>query len=133
MNRRDDMTRYLSVVDEAYRATVEEQDDTAVWFTHAIKNAGAEVALLLQGDAVAYAQPGQDASGLRFGTREVRVPPRLDDDLREVMAKGVAVHVVSDDADERGLPEGGLLPGVQRVSRAHVARLIAEYDRVIYW
>jgi hypothetical protein len=127
------MARYLSIVQTAYRATVEEQDDTAVWFTHAMKGAGAEVALLLRGDAVCYAQPGHDASGLRFGTREVRVPPRLDDDLRAVLDKGVPVYLVKEDAAERGLLEGGLLAGVRPVSRAHLASLLAEYDRVVHW
>ncbi len=127
------MPRYLSVVEEPYRATVEEQDDTAIWFTHAIRNAGAEVTLLLRGDAVNYAIPGQDASGLRFGAREVRLAPRIDHDLAAVMGRGVAVYVVAEDAADRGLPEGGLLPGVQRVSRAHLARLFADHERVLHW
>jgi hypothetical protein len=29
------MAKYLSIIDSAGRATIEEQDDTAVWFTHA--------------------------------------------------------------------------------------------------
>ena len=127
------MPRYLSVVEEPYRATVEEQDDTAVWFTHAIRNAGAEVTLLLRGDAVSYAMPGQDASGLRFGAREVRMAPEIDHDLAAVMGRGVAVYVVAEDAADRGLPEGGLLPGVQRVARAQLARLFADHERVLHW
>lgn len=127
------MARYLSIVEEPYRATMEEQDDTAVWFTHAIRNAGAEVSLLLRGDAVNYAAPGQDARGLRFGAREVRQAPALDHDLAALMGRGTAVYVVSEDAAERGLPEGALLTGVQRVSRTHLARLVAEHDRVLHW
>ena len=124
--------RCLAIVDEAYRATVEEQDDTAVWFTHAIRKAGADVGLLLMGDAVCYAQPAQDASGLRFGSREVRVPPKLDEDIAALMAAGCPVYVVADDAAERGLPET-TLAGVRRVPRTAVGSLIAEHDRVIRW
>jgi sulfur relay (sulfurtransferase) DsrF/TusC family protein len=127
------MARYLSIIATAYRATVEEQDDTALWFTHAMKNAGAQVAVLLKGDAVGYTQAGQDARGLRFGTREVRVPPELDRDLEAAMAKGIPVYVVGDDLAERGIAEGSLLAGIQRLSRDQLARFVADHDRVLYW
>jgi len=127
------MARYLSVVEGAYRATIEEQDDTGLWFTHAIKNAGAEVAVLLRGDSVSYAQRGQDAAGLRFGAHAVKVPPELHKDLEAMMAKGIPVHVVADDLTQRGIPKGALLAGITPVSRAQVATLLAEYDRVLHW
>ena len=68
------MAKYLSIIDTAGRATIEEQDDTAVWFSHAMKNGGADVSILLRGDAVLYAQLNQDAKGLRFGARAVKGP-----------------------------------------------------------
>src|SRR5882724_2501522 len=63
---------YLSIIDGAYRATIEEQDDTALWFTHAMKNGGADVSILLRGDAVNYGLQNQSAQGLRFGNRSVK-------------------------------------------------------------
>jgi len=127
------MARYLSVVENAYRATVEEQDDTAVWFTHAMRNGGAEAALLLRGDAVNYALEGQDARGLRFGTRPVTVAPELDRDLAAMTAKKIPVYVVTEDCAERGIPVDKLLPGLGLVSRNALAKLFDNYDRILHW
>jgi hypothetical protein len=127
------MARYLSVVETAYRATVEEQDDTGVWFTRAIQGAGAEVALLLCGDGVSYAQRGHNAGGLRFGTREVRIPPELDRDLEAMVGRGTRVYVVKEDLAARGIPDDLLLSGLNRIARSQVARIFADHDRVLYW
>src|SRR5512144_776010 len=69
--------KVLQVVDTAYRATLEEQDDTIIWLTHAMRGAQAELDLLLSGNAVNYALVGQDASGLAFGEWRQTQPPRL--------------------------------------------------------
>ncbi len=95
--------RILQVAEGAYRATIEEQDDTVVWFTQAIKGGGADVTVLLRGHAVNYAVKGQDASGLAFGDRKQTQPPDLSGDLVRMIAKGVNVYAVSDDLVARGL------------------------------
>jgi sulfur relay (sulfurtransferase) DsrF/TusC family protein len=126
------MARYLSIIDNAYRATIEEQDDTAVWFTHAMKNGGADVSILLRGDAVNYAVANQDAKGLRFGSRAVKGPDMVRD-INAVIAKKIPLFVVSDDLAERGIPTSRVLSGVEQIQRSAIARLIENHDRILTW
>jgi sulfur relay (sulfurtransferase) DsrF/TusC family protein len=126
------MARYLSIIDNAYRATIEEQDDTAVWFTHAMKNGGADVSILLRGDAVNYAVANQNAKGLRFGNRAVKGPDMVRD-INAVIAKKIPLFVVSDDLAERGIPTSQVLPGVEQIQRNAIAKLIENHDRILTW
>ena len=96
----------LSIIESAYRATIEEQDDTIVWLTHAMKGAGADLGVLLRGNAVNYAALGQDAAGLAFGGWRQTQPPRLADDITALVAKGVAVYAIAEDLAERGQIRG---------------------------
>ncbi len=127
------MARTLQIIEGAYRANIEEQDDPAVWITGAIQGAGGDLAVLLGGNAVNYAVHGQDAAGLSFGGRAQTQPPRIADDLSRLIAKGVEVSVVADDAAERGLERSAFIDGVKSVSRAELPKLLAGYDRVWRW
>jgi hypothetical protein len=123
----------LQVVDSAYRATVEEQDDTVIWFTHAIKAGGADVGVLLRGAAVNYCVAGQDASGLAFGDRKQTQPPDVAGDLTKLIARGVAVHAVETDVTARGLSPGQLIGGVRLVKPSALPDLFEQYDLVWQW
>ena len=125
--------KILQIVDSAYRGTLEEQDDTVVWISHAMKGAGADLHVLLTGNAVNYAVKGQDASGLSFGQKKQTQPPRLDDDLAKLIAKQVEVHVVTDDLADRGIESSQLIPGLKMVQRLKVAGMFASYDQVWRW
>jgi hypothetical protein len=125
--------KVLNIIESAYRATIEEQDDTIVWLTHAMKGAGADLAVLLRGNAVNYAALGQDAGGLAFGGWRQTQPPRLGDDVASLVAKGVPVYAVAEDLAERGLGPGDILNGVERVGRDGLAALLAGYDQVWHW
>ena len=126
------MAKYLSIIDSAGRATIEEQDDTAVWFTHAMKNGGAEVAILLRGDAVNYALSNQDAKGLRFGARAVKGPDMVRD-IKAIIAKKIPLYAVADDLAERGIQSSQVIPGVEQMKRSGIARLVEAHDRILSW
>jgi len=125
--------KILQVIETAYRGTLEEQDDTVVWITHAMKGAGGDLHVLLRGNAVNYAVTGQDASGLAFGERKQTQPPRIDQDLAKLVGKGVDVYVVEEDVAERGIERTELIAGVKPVSRTGIPKLFAAYEQVWHW
>jgi sulfur transfer complex TusBCD TusB component (DsrH family) len=123
----------LSIIESAYRATIEEQDDTILWVTAAMKGAGGELTVLLRGNAVNYVVNGQDASGLSFGEWKQTQPPRITNDLQSLIGKGIDVYAVEDDLLERGVERSDLIPNVKLVNRAGVATLMNDHPRVWYW
>lgn len=123
----------LNIIETAYRATLEEQDDTVVWITHAMQGAGGDLDVLLRGNAVNYGVQGQDASGLRFGELEQTQPPRLAEDVAKLLPKGVGVYIVEEDIEERGIDRASLIEGLKPVPRRGIADLLANYDQVWHW
>ncbi len=127
------MTKILSIVETAYRATLEEQDDTVLWFNHILKNAGAELAILLRANAVNYAVTGQETAGLRFGALAQAHAPAIDKDVTALLEKNVPVYLVQEDAEERGLGDDEFVSGVQKVSRSELPRLLDQFDHIWHW
>ena len=123
----------LNIIETAYRATLEEQDDTIVWLTHAMKGTGAELDVLLRGNAVNYVVAGQDASGLAFGGRKQRNAPHIAEDVAGLIDKGVEVYVVEEDLGERGLAQVETVGGLKRIPRSDVPALLDRYDQVWHW
>lgn len=125
--------KILQVIESAYRATIEEQDDTVVWFTQAIKGGGAEVAVLLRGHAVNYGVKGQDASGIAFGDKKQTQPPDIPGDLMKLIAKGVEVYVVEDDVARHGLVATELISDLKPIKQSAIPALLARYDLIWHW
>lgn len=125
--------KILQVVESAYRATLEEQDDTIVWITHAMKGGGADLGVLLRGNATNYAVKGQNASGLSFGEKKQTQPPRVDEDVAKLIGKGIEVLVVEEDLADRGIEKGELIEGAKTVSRAAIPKVFASYDQIWHW
>jgi len=125
--------RILNVVETAYRGTLEEQDDTVLWLTAALKGQGADVSVLLRGNAVNYLVKGQDSTGLAIGPVTLGHPPRLDEDVQKLTEKGVLVFAVREDARDRGLDPGRIISGVEFISRTDIADLLEKFDQVWHW
>jgi predicted peroxiredoxin len=125
--------KILQIVETAYRATIEEQDDTCLWITHAMKGGGADLAVLLRGNAVNYAVKGQDASGLRLGEWRQSQPPDIGRDVTGLIGKGVEVYVDEEACAERGLERTDLLDGLKMVKRAGLPKLFSSYDQIWHW
>ena len=123
----------LQVLETAYRATVEEQDDTIVWLTHAMKGAGGEFGLLLSGNAVCYAVQDQRAPALSLGgwTQSHAADPAAD--VAALAAKGVPIYAVEEDLEDRGLLDARLLDPLTVLPRARLPALLDEYPRVWKW
>ena len=127
------MTKILSVVERAYHGTLEEQDDTILWMTHILKNAGADITVLLRSNAVNYAVKGQDASGINIGGVPLSHPPKMDEDLVNIMSAGIDAYAVSEDIEERGIRQDELVSGIKLVSRSGLADLFDDHDSIWHW
>ena len=60
-------------------------------------------------------------------------PPEIDKDVEKIVQKGVPVYVVEEDAKERGLTDGDLLPGIKKVKRQSLPELFDQHDQVWHW
>jgi len=126
--------KILNIVETAYRATLEEQEDTVLCLAHLLATGGdAEMTVLLRGNAVNYLNRRQHADRLRTGEATLGSVPRHADELQTLQSDGVAVYYVEEDASERGLDKGDFVPGARAVSRGGLARFVSGFERVFHW
>jgi predicted peroxiredoxin len=123
----------LQIVESAYRGTIEEQDDTIIWLSHAMKGAGADLTVALRGNAVNYAVKGQAAAGLAFGEWQQTQAPDIEHDLAGLIAKGVKVYALDSDLASRGISGDALVDGVSLLSFDGFVDLIEDSDRIWHW
>jgi sulfur relay (sulfurtransferase) DsrF/TusC family protein len=124
----------LNIVASAYRAVMEEQDDTILWLLAAMQAAGAEHTVVLRGNAVNYAVAAQGAPGLSVGTWKQTQAPKMDRDVADLFEKRkIPVFVVEEDLVARGIETAELIAGVQPMSRAALPAMCAEYAVVSLW
>lgn len=125
--------KVLNIVEVAYRATLEEQDDTILWITQSFQNAGVDVSVLLKGNAVNYLVKEQQSFGLNFGEWKQTHPPNLERDLERMIQKGIAIYAVEEDIKERALPQHRLIENVLVIRKKQMASLFDKFEHVWHW
>jgi sulfur transfer complex TusBCD TusB component (DsrH family) len=124
----------LNIVESAYRAVMEEQDDTILWLLAAMQASGAEHSVVLRGNAVNYAVAGQGAPGLTIGGWQQSVAPRMDADVVDLVeTRKIPVFVIEEDLAARGIEHGELVPGVALLSVKMLPQRMSEYEIVTHW
>jgi len=124
----------LNIVESAYRAVMEEQDDTILWVLAAMQGAGAEHTVVLRGNAVNYAVAGQGAPGLNVGEWKQTQAPKMDRDVVDLIEKRkMTVYVIAEDVADRGIEHGELVPGIELISSSALPALCEAHTIVSHW
>lgn len=125
--------KVLQVIDQAFRTTAEEQDDTILWLTRSMRGAGGNLNVLLGGHGVYYGLLNRAQPVLQLGDWKQSQPADLPGDLSNLMEGGVPVYVITEDLEERGLNPQDLQQGIQTVSRSGLVSLYESVDQVWQW
>jgi sulfur transfer complex TusBCD TusB component (DsrH family) len=124
----------LNIVETAYRAVMEEQDDTVFWALAAMQGAGANHTVVLRGNAVNYTVANQGVDAHRVGSWSQSTPPRMDRDLVDLMEKRkIPVFVVAEDLADRGITPAEMVPGVTLIARKAMVALLGKHSVVHHW
>ena len=124
----------LHIIESAYRAVMEEQDDTIVWLVAAMQSAGAAHTVVLRANAVNYAVVGQGAPALVVGNWKQTQPPRMDRDVVDLIDnRKIPVYVLGEDLHDRGIKPEELVAGVKILPGSALPDLFEAHEIVSLW
>lgn len=125
--------RVLNITCSAYRATLEEQDDTVIWITQTLRRAGADVDLLLRASAANYVVEDQNVAPLAIGGRVQRHAPDVHGQIRELAESGAGIFILEEDLEQYGLRDCLKLPQARTVGTAELPGLLSGYEAIWHW
>lgn len=123
----------LSIVERAYRGSLEEQYGHIVWLTQIMKAMGAPTSIVLKGDTVLYATRDQPRNGLTLGDIRIDALSHYESGIQSLLDLQVPVYAWSSDLERLDLSADELIPGVQALGHAGLIELIRRLDCVWYW
>lgn len=122
--------KYLNILTQSHRVSLEEQVDPALWLSAVLYDKGYDLSLLLRGGALGSAVLGQDAGGLSFGDLKQTQPPELEEDIKRLISKGVSIHYISEEAESRGFNKEELVEGLKPISRKELPEYFESFDQI---
>lgn len=125
--------KVLQVIDQAFRTTTEEQDDTILWLTQSMRGAGGDLSVLLTGHGCYYGLLNNRQPTLQLGEWRQQQPADISRDIDNLVNSGVPVYVVQEDLEARGLFAQPLRKGVAAVPRNTLPELYEQADQVWHW
>lgn len=125
--------KVLQVIDQGFRTTVEEQDDTILWLTQSMRGAGGDLAVLLTGHGSYYAVQSRRQPAISLGDWRQTEPADITQDISRLTGKEVPVYVLREDLEERGLNGLPVQPGIEVIGRDALPNLYESVDQIWNW
>lgn len=130
--------RVLQILDQAFRTTVEEQDETILWLIQCMLKQASDstenkIDLLLAGHAVYYPYQKNRQPALKIGDWQQTQPADITRDISNLLQSGVSIFVVYEDLWERGLDLLKLPEGITVINRKDLPQIYQRVDQVWQW
>ena len=125
--------KILSIVSTAFRATLEENDDAALWLSLAVAKEGAELSLLFRGNAVIYTMQRRNPTVVEVPELALKTTWLPQTQIQTALGLGVACYSVREDMLARGIDPNSVSAGIVCIDEADVADLLQEHDSLWHW